>query len=117
MDAVSFIREFGRMCEAHSDAKGCGESCPALHHCLVPRNECEYPEELVTAVEQWGKEHPLVTNGQKVMELVGYNGKAWTNDGDEGYVIVKIREDWWDAENKGAGVQRVSGSHRQGRAG
>ena len=101
MDAVSFIREFGRMCEAHSDAKGCGESCPALHYCSVPRNECEYPEELVTAVEQWSKEHPLVTNGQKVMELVGYNGKAWTNDGDEGYVIVKIREDWWNTEYKG----------------
>lgn len=73
MDAVEYLKERERMCESfgtscvgcpiHSDSKKAG------HYCKTFIRTC--PEQAVAIVEQWSKEHPVITNLMKFEEVFG----------------------------------------------
>lgn len=97
MDAITFVKERRRMCDEHSACVGCPLS--RLAYCVDAE-----PEELVKAVEEWRKEHPLYTNGRKFVEKYR-DVITSTNREDKGnLVLVYMYADWWDAEYKGEEV-------------
>ena len=101
MDAVTFIRERGRLCWSYTKHAECGEHCPLSRYCDEPPSESGDAEGMVAAVEQWSKDHPLVTNGQKVMELIPREARFMDYVMDEDREIYfRINRDWWDAEYK-----------------
>ena len=66
MDAIEFIRERNRMCNAH---KGSCARCPADGNgCLVSLKSQFCVNEQVKLVEQWSKEHPLKTRQSVFLE-------------------------------------------------
>lgn len=72
MDAVKFLKEIERMCEAHRDnpygERDC-KGCPleiSVDECM--RVEMEEPEKIVEIVEQWSKEHPVKTYKDDFLE-------------------------------------------------
>jgi hypothetical protein len=98
MDAKEFIRELVRMCKSQDEI--CSDcqifqcaGCPLI----VPENVDA--DKLVEIVEKWSTEHPLVTNGQKVKELLPE--VAVFNTNSTTYVTIDIPYYWWDAEYKG----------------
>jgi hypothetical protein len=98
MDAVTYVKERRRICHEHSV---CAE-CP-----LRKFDDCYNadPEELVKAVEEWSKEHPIMTNGMKVLELIPSDVSNATitrvYPSTKDYVKIYIEKSWWDAEYKG----------------
>ena len=65
MDAVEYLKTMKRMCNE------CGkcERCPLnkAYSCVYEEN----PEEAVAIVEQWLKEHPKMTNADKLIKVFG----------------------------------------------
>ena len=60
MEALDFLKVANRICKNQLCNK-----CPVKGKCLYnPNINCreDKMEEIVSAVEQWSKEHPLVTN-------------------------------------------------------
>ena len=113
MDAVTFLKEAHRMCIAlHQDC----DDCPLVNneYCNLRCWQEEQIhlsmnyEEIVAVVEKWSKENPLVTNGDKVMEIIKDAGVPVTARGS-GFdrevplntVHIVVSENWWDAEYKG----------------
>ena len=112
MDAVKCIKEFNRMCRSYDC---CSDGCPLKRRCILFRNpnaDSESIEALVAAVEKWSKEHPVVTNGLKVHEMIPGNERSTVfKEADsnikgcgfitsEDYVEMRVRKSWWDAEYK-----------------
>lgn len=74
MDAVTYIKEYKRMCEyfdsKENPARAC-EGCPlewlpnGCHMIEIADNA----EKCVAAVEQWSKEHPVITRQNKLLNL------------------------------------------------
>ena len=74
MDAVTYIKEYKRMCEyfdsKENQARAC-EGCPlewlpfGFHMIEIADNA----EKCVAAVEQWSKEHPVITRQNKLLNL------------------------------------------------
>lgn len=74
MDAVTYIKEYKRMCEyfdsKENQARAC-EGCPlewlpfGCHMIEIADNA----EKCVAAVEQWAKEHPVITRQSKLLNL------------------------------------------------
>lgn len=69
MEAIEFLKEYNRMCTECWDCSGCplkGTECSI---------GCELSEEeminIVNKTEQWSKEHPNITNAQKLKEVFG----------------------------------------------
>jgi hypothetical protein len=62
-------------------------------------NAAEGKKELVEIVEKWSKEHPLVTNGGKVMRTLPV--EAIVDDESMDEVTIRVPRKWWDAEYKG----------------
>lgn len=100
MDAIKYLTEFHRMCIRYCCCKGCPmkELQKEYSNCYAATRE--KPEEAVPIVEKWSEEHPLVTNGMKVMELIPDNSRL-TNDTGEDNVQMVIARGWWDAPYKG----------------
>jgi hypothetical protein len=99
MDALTFVKEHRRMCDEHLACVGCPLS--NLAYC----SDAE-PEELVTAVEEWSKEHPLMTNRRKFEEVFGIDNQRIEINSDGYMPTVTIpssilMRSWWDAEYKG----------------
>ena len=96
MDAVTYVKEYRRICEEYSCCR-----CP-----LSKFEDCidAEPEELVKAVEAWSKEHPIMTNGMKVLELIPSDVSNTTitrvYPSTKDYVKIYIEKSWWDAEYK-----------------
>lgn len=71
MDAIVFLRELKRMCnsiecsECIIDEKSVEKGCSCLKYAE------DFPKETVDGVEQWSKEHPVITNGAKFEEVFG----------------------------------------------
>ena len=61
MDAVKFLEEYSRMCNAYNDCVGCPmHDKPFCHpHDIITNDE---RKELVNAVEKWSCEHSMVAN-------------------------------------------------------
>ena len=98
MDALKFLEEKNRMCDEHPACVGC--PLGKLAYCADAE-----PEEQVKAVEAWSKEHPLTTNGMKVLEFIHGNVRDTTiikkYPSTKDYVEICIEKSWWDAEYEG----------------
>lgn len=113
MDAVEFLKEFGRLCAYYSTNTDCKE-CPLVRYdcCRDTKNE---DAACVGIVEQWAKEHPVKTRQSEFLKMYpnaviggdGYpsvgpcqlnvgliHGKAQKNCEDRG-VCDKCRRDFW----------------------
>ena len=80
MDAVEYLKEKMRMC----DATRCAECLIGDIHNNV---EIRTPEEAVAIVEKWAAEHPVVTNAQKFEEVFGWKIDRYFD---------KLPAAWWD---------------------
>lgn len=71
MDAVKFLKEWGRMCDSFEGCQGCGLSDifgTTEGTCWVAAHPKEAVD-MVEAIEKWSNEHPIKTNAQKFEEL------------------------------------------------
>lgn len=106
MDAVKFLMESNRICQS---SKPCG-GCPMSDCCVYDVEDINDAIKTVAAVEKWSEEHPVVTNGMKVHEMIpGNERRTVFKEADpnlkgcglmtsEDYVEMRIRRSWWDAE-------------------
>lgn len=121
MDAVTYIKEYKRMCEyfdsKENPARAC-EGCPlewlpfGCHMIEIADNA----EKCVAAVEKWAREHPVKTRQSEFLKMfpnasVGYNGtlvicpsqadaKAITECVRSEINCDKCKRDFWLAEIK-----------------
>ena len=112
MDAVKFVEGYNRMCMSYDL---CSDGCPLESQCSHFTNIDASPEEIkkfVAMIEKWSNEHPAVTNGMKVWELIpesqrrtafkeadsSFKGCGFITSED--YVEMRVRRSWWDAEYK-----------------
>lgn len=58
MDAVEFIKEFGRMCRSYPS---CCEECPLYGEECAIVNHKDDPETLIKTVKKWSNKHPRKT--------------------------------------------------------
>lgn len=90
MDAKDFFRDLKRMCNSYD---GYCVTCPGN---LTPKDRCrlrilghiDISEAELNAVENWAKEHPIVTNRQKVEEVFG----------SESMILIAMPSNWLDQE-------------------
>lgn len=70
MDAVNFLKERARMCEANQTGEMTCENCAAykgVSQCYK-LGEPKDPEKMVAIVEQWAAEHPIKTRQSEFLE-------------------------------------------------
>ena len=70
MDAVNFLKERARMCEANQTGEMTCENCAAykgVSQCYK-LGEPKDPEKMVAIVEQWAAEHPAKTRQSVFLE-------------------------------------------------
>lgn len=70
MDAVNFLKERARMCEANQTGEMTCENCAAykgVSQCYK-LGEPKDPEKMVAIVEQWAAEHPVKTRQSEFLE-------------------------------------------------
>ena len=102
MDAVKFLKEHKRICQIYCHSLTCTE-CP-LEDCNnglgIPCDTLfnEHPEAVVRVVEEWSKEHPIQTNGEKLKEVFGIkNGIRYYSNGTGTDRGCYMSGDWLDA--------------------
>lgn len=81
MDAVNFLKERARMCEANQTGEMTCENCAAykgVSQCYK-LGEPKDPEKMVAIVEQWAAEHPIKTSQSEFLKL--FPGAEPTKDG------------------------------------
>lgn len=74
MEAIDYLKESNRMCESFEN---CHE-CPLNMASRKYEETCRFmtkthPAEVVEVIEQWSKEHPIITNAQKFKEVFGFS--------------------------------------------
>lgn len=69
MEALEFLKEHKRICNAYSRSdNGCCD-CPLVSHCIVSSaTSDEEFKKMTDVVEQWSKEHPRKTRQSKILE-------------------------------------------------
>jgi len=73
MEAIEFLKEYSRMCNTSIRCQGCPLSeRPCLSAALSTVTD-DNIKTIVSSVEWWSKEHPLVTNEMKIREVFGDN--------------------------------------------
>lgn len=85
MEALKWLQEYKRMCE-----NGC-DVCPMFIENNKHNVACSYllkkcPEDTYKIVEQWSKEHPIITNARKFEEVFGLSGHRLIHPGAQ----------WWN---------------------
>lgn len=62
MEAIEFLKEAQRMCKSYADCNGCPlkSSACGLVRCMENYSD-EYMRCVTKVVEQWSKEHPIIT--------------------------------------------------------
>ena len=70
MDALEFLKEKKRMCNAYSDSNNCCGDCPLVESFCVINNTTSDDDnkKMITIVEQWSKDHPRKTRQSVFME-------------------------------------------------
>ena len=73
MDAVEFLKQFGRLCNNYL----CGDNCPLIDIC-DDESDDSYVRK-VQIVEKWAKEHPVKTRQSEFLKQwpdaeIGYDG-------------------------------------------
>lgn len=81
MDTLEFLRERVRMCKLYSDSyNGCCECPLAESRCVISNTASDEDlKKMITAVEQWSKEHPRKTMQSVFLEqwpdaIISYDG-------------------------------------------
>ena len=72
MDAVKFIKEINRLCEAQEDCKDCpliGHACDVNTATIMSCYNIESVQKMVQIVEQWAKDHPVKTRQSEFLKL------------------------------------------------
>ena len=78
MDAVEFLKESSRMCEAFNDSckskDGSNFYCGLRHEANENGESCDeyirnHPDKAVAIVEKWAKEHPRKTRQSEFLKL------------------------------------------------
>ena len=70
MDAVKFLKEKERMCCHYNDCDMCPASkCQNKYKLHCEALEDEHPDELVSIVEKWSKEHGKKTRQSEVLKM------------------------------------------------
>lgn len=89
MDAVEFLKAFGRFCNNYL----CGDNCPLIDSC-DDESDDGYVRK-VQIVEQWAKEHPAKTRQSEFL-------KQWPDAeiGDDGLPSVAPCQLYKDMEEK-----------------
>ena len=89
MDAVEYLKAFGRLCNNYL----CGDNCPLIDSC-DDESDDGYVRK-VQIVEQWAKEHPVKTRQSEFL-------KQWPDAeiGDDGYPSVAPCQLYKDMEEK-----------------
>lgn len=102
MDAVMFQKEWARMCNSYDDCKNCPLRLNGCSDVLGASGDIV--EKRVEIVEKWSREHPLTTNGMKVLEFIHGNVRDTTiiknYPSTKDYVEICVEKSWWDAEYK-----------------
>lgn len=98
MDAVEFLKEWYRMCKSNEECK----ECDGYKLCTSEIGICSNREELVKAVENWAKTHPVIelTEQQKTA-IRGRIAEGWkwiAND--------KLGEIWFYEEKPGKDIKK-----------
>lgn len=68
MDAIKFLKEFKRMCEAHEFCVDCTIR-KISNHCNPGTLSEETQNKIVTAVEQWSEENPEEIGKKYIIEI------------------------------------------------
>ena len=78
---VEFLKDYQRMCRSYKD---CIDGCPLYEKecfgALLIAFENNSLNAIAGAVEQWSKEHPIVTNAGKFEEVFGRPPKFQSGD-------------------------------------
>lgn len=72
MEALEFLKEAKRKCSSTTCEVCHNESYAVL--CPLSEYPDEKLEKLVSGIEQWSEEHPIITNAMKFKEVFGYSG-------------------------------------------
>ena len=67
MDAVTFVRDYARMCKSYNS---CGD-CPLRGGCMgCPTEECDMDNiyRVIKTVDEWSKVHPIKTRLTDLLE-------------------------------------------------
>ena len=103
MNAVEFLKLQKRICKHHENDT-CFK-CPLNDHCILSSTDLDYDEkEAVRIAEEWGKGHPIRTNGDVIKQMLEDN-LPWeightTRYSDGGVSLIFSREAW-EEEYKG----------------
>lgn len=107
MDAVEYLKESNRMCGTCICADCPSPVRDARYYYTCLDFSLEHPEEAVRIVEEWSKNHPVMTNSMKFEEVFG---KPVAADGAGNrcapFVNVCIHREcsacneWWDEPYK-----------------
>ena len=93
MDAVEYLKEKKRMLYSYMDGDTpTSEVVRVISE--MAKVESENPEEAVRIVEEWSKAHPIQTNGQKFVEVFGFEPTTWTKMGEDIHDFI-IDPHWW----------------------
>ena len=111
MESLEFLKEARRLC-SHYDL--CAAGCPLYKKCIFyfrdmneTKEETEKKiEQNAAIIEQWSKEHPIITNARKFEEVFGskrphelVSCDVCDIAGD--YAKVKMQKtEWWDEPYK-----------------
>jgi hypothetical protein len=71
MDAVKFIKQINRLCEAQEDCKDCpliGHACDVNTATIMSCYNIESVQKMVQIVEQWAKDHPVKTRQSEFLK-------------------------------------------------
>lgn len=72
MDAVKFIKEINRLCEAQEDCEDCpliGHACDVNTATIMSCYNIESVQKMVQIVEQWAKDHPVKTRQSEFLKM------------------------------------------------
>jgi hypothetical protein len=104
MDAVKFIKEDTRMCDSHYRCSRCPISQEIMKGDEVflscGQFRRAHPDVYVSVVEQWSKEHPLVTNAQKFKEVFGVGPEYCSSPLRTSETGNVLAHEWWDEPYK-----------------
>lgn len=72
MDAVKFIKEINRLCEAQEDCKDCpliGHACDVNTATIMSCYNIESVQKMVQIVEEWAKENLVKTRQSELLKI------------------------------------------------
>ena len=88
MEALEFLKEAKRKCSSTTCEVCHNESYAVL--CPLSEYPDEKLEKLVSGIEQWSEEHPIITNAWKFEEVFGLPGHR----------LIHSNTQWWDEPYK-----------------